>query len=353
MLPYIVLVGLPFLAYPFISKITEEKKAQRITIFLFFLLYLLLLILRSEKIGIDLTAYSPMYKKIGATNWGTIAGEYEEIGYAYLCKLFYSMGASFHTFMGVVAVIEILPILFLYKTESDDAILSIAVFIIIGVFSMLFSGLRQSIAIALGAWAFTFVKKKKIIPFLLVCALAMTFHRSAFMLFFMYPLYHVRITKSWLYIVVPVLVGIFIFNKEIFTWLSKLLPERYENYAMEETGAYAMLAMYVIFAVFSFVIPRDDLLDEETIGLRNLLLLSVALQMFAPIHTIAMRMNYYYIVFIPLLIPKIIKRAKINYVNLAQIAKYIMIVFFTVYFFYSLANGNDKLEIYPYEFYQG
>ena len=348
-----MLVGLPFLAYPVLSKFYNNKKTQNVTICLFFVLYFLLLALRSNSIGIDLTAYNSMYQKMGGESWETLATTYDEKGYAFLCKLFYSVGASFHFFVAMVAIIEILPLLCLYKNECEDSVLSIAIFIIIGIFPMLFSGLRQAIAIALGAWAFVFTKKKKIIPFILICAIAITFHCSAFMLFFMYPLYHIRITKNWLFIIVPVLLGILIFNKEIFTWLSKLLPEKYESYKMEETGAYSMLVLYVIFAIFSFVIPREDLLDDETVGLRNLLLLSVVLQMFAPIHMIAMRINYYYIIFIPLLIPKIINRAKMNYINLAMFAKYIMIFCFTVIFFYNLVNGNNQLKIYPYDFYRG
>ena len=97
------------------------------------------------------------------------------------------------------------------------------------------------------------------------------------------------------------------FNKQIFSVLGSLIV-RFTKYdaSITQTGAFTMLILFAAFAVFAFLIPEDSALDAETIGLRNFLLLSVVLQMFAPLHTIAMRMNYYYIIFIPLLIPKIL-----------------------------------------------
>ena len=117
-----------------------------------------------------------------------------------------------------------------------------------------------------------------------------------------------------------------------------LLVERYTNYAgdMISTGAYTMLILFSIFTVFSFVIPDEKRMDNETIGLRNFLLLSLVIQMFAPLHNLAMRMNYYYIIFIPLLIPKIIAIRNKRWEQVAVLGRRVMVVFFFVYFFLSL-----------------
>ena len=78
-----------------------------------------------------------------------------------------------------------------------------------------------------------------------------------------------------------------------------VLLARFSGYdaSITQTGAFTMLMLFVMFAVFAFLVPDDATLDAETIGLRNFLLLSIVLQMFAPLHTLAMRMNYYYIIF--------------------------------------------------------
>jgi hypothetical protein len=189
-------------------------------------------------------------------------------------------------------------------------------------FVMMFSGIRQMLAVSIGFAAYEFTRKKKLIPFILSVLFALTFHTSAFMIAFMYPLYHAKITKKWLYAVVPVMGIIFVFNKQVFSVLGLIL-ERYTSYdaSIVETGAYTMLILFSAFAAFAFLVPEESLLDEETIGLRNFLLLSIVIQMFAPLHPIAMRMNYYYIIFIPLLLPKIIEHRSERWKQVAKVGR--------------------------------
>ena len=111
-----------------------------------------------------------------------------------------------------------------------------------------------------------------------------------------------------------------------------------------------LLIAFPIFTVFSFVIPNQENMDNETIGLRNFLIFSLVIQMFAPLHTLAMRMNYYYIIFIPLLIPRIILYRNNKWNQVAVVARNIMVIFFFVYFFISSSSGAN-LKVFPYHFF--
>jgi hypothetical protein len=111
-----------------------------------------------------------------------------------------------------------------------------------------------------------------------------------------------------------------------------------------------MLILFAIFGVFAFVIPDEAQMDKETIGLRNLLLLAIVLQMFVPLHNLAMRMNYYYIIFIPLLIPKIIKCSSARWNQVAVAARYILMLYLLIYFFDHAPSGNI-LDTFPYRFF--
>lgn len=354
MFPYFILVGIPFVINFFMLG-DRGKRKNCFLITVFFVLYFLLLALRSEKIGIDLTNYKSMYISWGKSSWKNIFNSIGEIevGYAVLCKLVYSTNANFHTFMVVVAIIEIAPLMILYREEVENAFLSIVLFLNVGIFPMMFSGLRQSIAISLGAIAFLLLKKRKFILFIIIVFLATTFHTSAFMLFFMLPLYYLKITKKWLIFVVPSIIIMMIFNVQIFSALAKLLPERYDKYEVKPTGAFAMLLLYVFFAVYTYVASDESIIDKETIGLRNFLLYSIILQIFASVHSLAMRMNYYYIIYIPLLLPKVMKYSNKNFVEVNMLAELVMILFFLFYYFYGAYYGADILQIYPYQFYWG
>jgi len=74
----------------------------------------------------------------------------------------------------------------------------------------------------------------------------------------------------------------------------------------------------------------------------------VCIQMFAPVHGLVMRVNYYFLPFVPVLIPRIVRRAKESMRQLVLISMIVMYSFFTVYFFYHAYTGADILRIYPY-----
>ena len=103
-----------------------------------------------------------------------------------------------------------------------------------------------------------------------------------------------------------------------------------------------------MFAVYSYVFVDDEALDQETIGLRNLLLLSVVIQIFAMLHPLSMRMNYYFLIYVPILIPKIAKRCKQRYAMIVKLSVVVMTVFFLSYFVFMIVTDNDDLNIFPY-----
>lgn len=195
------------------------------------------------------------------------------------------------------------------------------------------------------------MRNKKFFRFIAIVIVAMLFHTSAFMLLLMYPLYHMRLHKKSLLWIIPLLVLVFVFNGQIFGFLTQIL-ESFTKYdgTIEYTGSYTMLVLFIVFALFAYMIPDESRIDADTVGMRNFLLISVMLQMFAPLHTVAMRMNYYYMAFIPLLIPRIIQNSGTRWKQVANVARYIMIVFFIVYFFVSVTKSND-LDCFPYSFF--
>lgn len=333
------------------SRKIDYKKKNNISLFAFFLILLLLVMLRHESVGSDTRNYANIFEKISRMSWEDLGKESLEVGFLYFNKAISLISKEPQFFFAVTAVVVIAMIYPTYRRLCEDPSLTIAIFCIMSTFVMMFSGIRQMIAIGIGFIAYEFTRKRKLIPFIVCVILAMIFHTSAFMLVFMYPLYHVKITKKWLIAVIPIMTLIFVFNKQIFTSIAVIL-ERYTKYdaSMAETGAYTIIILFAFFSIFAFLIPEESKMDKETIGLRNFLLLSLVLQMFAPLHTIAMRMNYYYIIFIPLLIPKIIECRSKSWEQVAIVGRHVMVIFFLVYFFISASDGGG-LDVFPYHFF--
>jgi hypothetical protein len=124
------------------------------------------------------------------------------------------------------------------------------------------------------------------------------------------------------------------------------------NAEIQETGAYMMVILFALFAVAAYFFPDEEKMDDEARGLRNFLLMAVLLQCFAPVHSLAMRMNYYYIVFVPISVPKIFKHAKGGLKDIVKITKGVVVGFFVVYYLYttfqSCRSGISALNTYPY-----
>lgn len=332
-------------------KIDYRKKNQY-ALFFFFVFMTILIALRHESIGKDARNYIYYFERFSKLSWNQLVNEPIELGFTYFNKIISLFTKEPQVFLAVTSIVIAAMIYPTYKRLCVDTSLTIVLYVTMSTFVVSFSGIRQMLAIGIGFLAYECTRKKKLILFILCVILAVLFHTSAFMLVFMYPLYHAKITKKWLLAVIPALVLVFLFNKQIFSTLGLLLAHftKYDA-SITQTGAFTMLILFSVFAVFTFLIPKEGTLDAEIIGLRNFLLLSVALQMFAPLHTIAMRMNYYYIIFIPLLLPKIIEARSMRWEQIAKASRHVMVVFFLVYFFFNAYTGEGNLNVFPYRFF--
>lgn len=353
---YYVLLLVPLVIQHFTIKgysIINYKKKNQVALFFFFAMMTALVALRHESIGKDTRNYIYYFERFSDLSWAQLGQETTEWGFAYFNKIISLVTQEPQVFLAITAIVTVAMIYPTYKRLCVDSSLTIVLYVTISTFVMMFSGIRQMLAIGIGFLAYECTRKKKLIPFILCVILAIMFHTSAFMLAFMYPLYHAKITKKWLIAVVPALAVVFVFNEQIFTSLGVLLA-RFSGYdaIITQTGAFTMLMLFVMFAVFAFLVPDDATLDAETIGLRNFLLLSIVLQMFAPLHTLAMRMNYYYIIFIPLLLPKIIEARSTRWKQVAIVGRHVMVIFLLGYFFFSAYTGSKTdggaLDTYPY-----
>lgn len=329
----------------------DYQKRNKKALTFFFCLLTLLVMLRHESIGNDTENYIYYFDEFRWLSWQNLGDKGLEIGFAIFNKMVALISKDPQVYLASAALAVSAMIYPTYKRLCVDTSLTIVLYCLMSTFVMMFSGIRQMLAVGIGFIAYGFTRRHKFLPFVATVILSMTVHTSGFMLLVMYPVYHAKITKKWLYVVIPVLAVIFLFNRQVFSILSVFLERytRFESIA-SSTGAYTMLILFAIFAVFAFLIPEESAMDEETIGLRNFLLLALVIQMFAPLHVLAMRMNYYYIIFIPLLMPRIVQYRSKRWNQVAIWGRHVMVVFFLCYFFVNAYRGGS-LNVFPYHFF--
>ena len=353
MIPFLILLFVPIAISPFVRSIKINRiYIKNLPLLFFFFFLTLLIMLRHESIGADTVNYLSIFDHNARMSWSSIGKSTAEIAFQIMNKLLALISTDHHFYIAATGFFVSALIYPTYRRIAHDTALTIVLFCTMSTFVMMFSGIRQMLAVGLGFIAYEFTRKKKFVFFILTVVLAVLFHTSAFIIVLMYPLYHIKITKKWMFFVVPILLAVLIFNKPIFSFLSSI-AERYTNYqgSVTSTGAYTMIVLFAFFAIFSYVIPDEKLLDSETIGLRNFLLLALVLQMFAPLNVWAMRMNYYFIIFIPLLIPRIIELSSVRWNQFAKWGRIIMIVFFLMYFLINSFFRSNNLSVFPYHFF--
>lgn len=353
MIPYFLLVLIPIIISIWGQKyrINIGKhtiyKTRCVSIDGFMLIFILLLAMRGLQCGTDTRQYEILYDEYNSYSILELFDRYnQELGYKVLNKLIGIITNSFQSFLFVTSIICVCPLWYFYKNESEHAILTIALFLTVAPFMMYFSGIKQAVAMAFAIPAWYAAKNKKRILFLITVFGAMQFHSSAFILVLIYPLYYAQITKKWIWGIIPCMIAIYVFRIPIFNFLITFLWQKYTT--TPETGATTILILLILFGIYVYVIPDESILERDTIAMRNLLLLSIAIQCFAPVHPLAMRMNYYFLIFIPILITKIVYRSKKEFVEIAKISVIVMNSYFIYYFVRMVISGNSNWNIFPY-----
>lgn len=327
---------------------------ERKTITVFFVIYIILLCLRDYSVGVDLRSYVYNYfLAFRGMNWSQIvAYKGDELAFSFLTKIIGILTSNPQVFISIIAFISVVPLMVLYRREVKRAILCCSFLLISLVFEIFFSGLRQAVAIGLVIMAFYFAKNKKPVPFVLMILAATRFHLSAFIALLIYPIYHAKITRKWLWFVVPIMAFIYYFNSTIFNTLLLFSGEKYSTkysvWGLGTTNQYGLLILFVLLSLYCFFMMDEDQADSDDIGFRNLLLLATLLQFFAPLHFIASRMNYYFIMFIPIALTRANDKCKGRYWQIAKVASVVMSIYFIYYFFFS---KGDTLQIMDYKFF--
>ena len=362
MLPYLLLIFIPIL----LGKVAYSKKGNgknlvigksnyvkenNLMMISFFSILLLMLMLRNDSVGRDLGNYKYIFNK---------DIEVAEIFSAGIEPFFclFNIGikkitSSYQIYLSVIAFCTVCPIAKIYCEDKKYSYLKIILFVQMSTFVMLFSGIRQAWAMALGMIAYKYVRKRMIWKYLLVCMIALGIHTSAIILIFMYPIYYANFRKKHLLYLIPMIIVVFVFNRPIFGILGNVLSifMKY-SFSVSNTNAYGTLILFFVLLIFCYVISDEKKMDRESVGLRNFLIMATVIQCFAPLHTLAMRMGYYYIVFIPLAVGKALAYRKQRYSQVTKLAEIVICVFFTLTFVWSLyqsyLTGISALDTVPY-----
>lgn len=364
MAPYLILLLIsaivPLAVYRPRSMLSDRtyqvlvKKRNKLTIQLFFIVFFVLLALRDFSVGTDLDEYQAIFNRCANLSFDGLKNLRWETGYTIYNKLISLLSEDYRFFLIVTALIVLIPIYKLYVKENRYNLLSILIFINMPCFLMIFSGLRQAIAVSMGILAYMAIKNKKYVLSALTILLACSFHISALALVLLYPIFFLKIKTKHLFVIVPFMLLIYAFKTQLLLLLFYLLPKKYfDAYGeIKETGAFAMMILFLIFFVFAFVILDDQVMTNDDYFMRNIIVVTTIFQFFVPVHGLIQRASYYFMIFVPVSIVRIVQAPKITLKSISNLAILVMGCFFALFFFYNAAFSTDNLlDVFPYKFF--
>ena len=144
--------------------------------------------------------------------------------------------------------------------NSQNVMLSMVMYICLGLYIFMVQGLRQSIAISICLLATEYCKKRRLWPFLLCMLLAFCFHRSSIAFAIMYPLYGGRFGKKTK-IGALALAGLLMVLSPVLISLGNEFLER-EYTETAQSGALVASAIYVIIVAVGYLFTNDQNTDE-------------------------------------------------------------------------------------------
>ena len=347
--PYFYLLFfITLIAIPSFIKSHTKRGGLYFVIFSFTAI-VLLQSLRKWTVGIDIVTYLSFFERV--SNDGHLLRFMQEFhslekGFIYYMKLLSFITTNPQVYLSLVSITIFSLVGYVIYKNSKNYYLSIIAIITLVFFNFSFSGIRQSIAIAIAFISFEFIKKKKWVLFILLVLLASTFHTSALVFLIAFPLYYLRIEKKHLFLILILIAVVFLFKSFFLKFILVNVFDKYDGSTLlVSTGAYTMFFVMLALYVVSMIVKKPNSYSPQLNAYSNYLLVAVLIQIAASESQIAMRAGYYYFIFSSLLIPEIIVSTKNERIRPII---YVLVVIICFSFYYLTTSGGS---LDPYLFY--
>lgn len=278
--------------------------------------------LRNVAVGDDTYNYYETFKSVSQIPWNHIQesvieyyqyGEGKDPGYLVFQKVIQYISVDYQIFLFIIAIVFFFSLgNFLYKntTRLIDVVIAFIIYSVLFYSFYSITGIRQTLATAFTLYSYEFVKKKKIIPFLVLVLIASTLHKSSLIFI---PFYFICRVKKEKYIFTGILLlfpVFFIFKDIMSDYLSVL--GGYEYYGQQEgEGTFTFTALF-IFISLTALIRRKSIIKNNPAAKNYYNAFAIAL-VFLPLSYInanALRIIMYFSIFMLLFIPEIINSFK-------------------------------------------
>lgn len=319
----------------------------------------LVLALRSPECGVDLLisediGYYANFTKIAKSSWADILTPHYfhnnyEIGYLVYNKIVSCFSDNPQFFLAITALVCVGSVSYVIYKYSSNIFLSFLVYVSLGLFIFSFSGLRQAMAISISLIGMRFIVNRKKWHYLMAVLLAMSFHTSSIVLFFVWPLCQRKMKESMLVLSLILVIALIPVLKIILETALSVIG----IYSLDINEGQAITMFFVYFALLAasiFFKPKynDDLHRANLFSFyRWMILLAVFCQSLGFIDSgYLTRIGLYFSIYFCLYLPELLNGLK---KDLRSISYPIIVVLFIAFFYLTTIDGY--LNVVPYSFF--
>lgn len=336
------------------EKIRCSRHTKRTLVIAFIILYTVMLGFRHPSMGHDLGygtdyGYLTSFHQLSKMSWKTVFNlngylNYEK-GYILYNKLLGMITNDSQVLLFVTALISsILLAMSFFKLGSNHNILmSIVIYTALPCFLIQFSGLRQTIAIAICSFAVPFIESKKPVAFAGLVICASLFHTTALCFLFAYLAYWFPIKRKWRIGTLVALVFVFVFRAPLFQILARLIKR---SDPPDNNGAITLFVVFTLVYLFCSLLEKDD---QKINGYMNIFFLACACQAFSSVYSSAVRMGYYFMLSLPILLPMV--SDSIAEFRQREIIRLLIYICFLLFGLYTLSMKGGWAMTNPYRFF--
>lgn len=294
--------------------------------------------LRNVAVGADTYTYYLQFERIKHLSWtqiyNTIFKYYymnigKDPGYLVFQKIVQYIIPNYQLFLLLIAIFFFSALgnfIFKNTVRLMDALFAFVLYSALFFSFFSITGLRQTIATAATLLGYEFIKKRKLIPFLLLILLASTIHKSVLVFIIFYFIANVKNTKYY-YIIAFLVLPVVWFYRNIFNDFLRIAGG-YESFVYYEgTGAYTFTFMLLFVASMAWwrlnsLIKRNN----QTQHFFNAFILALVFTPLVWVNPSAMRMVQYFSIFMLLLVPQLMYSLRFDSIKWKNIVFILAIV---------------------------
>lgn len=274
--------------------------------------------LRNVAVGEDTFNYFNWFEETKDISWSRLFqdisdyykyGIGKDVGYPLLMKTFQIFSSNFQVYLLFIALFFFSALgNFILKNTNRfiDVVFAFVIYSVLFYSFYSITGIRQTIATTFSLFSYEYLKRKKLIPFLILLFLGASIHKS--ILIFL-PFYFVVRMKNlnYFYYFVLLLFPIIMINRSLIANLLKIIGgyDEYEQY--EGAGTFTFTLMFV--SIFLFALLRRKTLIKQNSNVKNYFTAFAITLLFLPLSWInpsALRVVMYFTIFMIVFVPEIV-----------------------------------------------